>query len=100
LLGLVSYGPFVNDSENDNLSLKYLEHVERAVSILGIDNVGVSSDDMTFAKKLFDEDFGIMVFDYSEIKSELRELLSKKFNSEEIDKIMYKNTYNKLFGEV
>ena len=40
---------------------------------------------------------GDMVFDYNSINADLRELLSTKFSSEEIDKIMYRNIYNKLF---
>lgn len=93
LLGLVSYSEFVGDG---NLKELYLEHITKAVDMLGIDNVGVSSDDMNFAKALFDEDF-VMTFDYSSISKDLRELLSSKYNSEEIDKIMYKNIYERLF---
>ena len=99
LLGLVGFGPFVSDSENTDLSSKYLEHIERAVSILGIDNIGVSTDDMIFAKELFNEDFGKMVFDYKTVKADLEKLLSQKFTTKEIEKIMYKNVYDKLFKE-
>lgn len=99
LLGLVGFGPFVSDSENTDLSSKYLEHIERAISILGIDNVGVSTDDMIFAKVLFNEDFGKMVFSYKTVKADLEKLLSQRFTAEEIEKIMYKNVYDKLFKE-
>ena len=99
LLGLVAYGPFVSDTENDDLGIRYLEHIERAVSILGVDNVGVSTDDMVFAKELFNEDFGKMVFDYKTVKADLEKLLSQKFTTKEIEKIMYKNVYDKLFKE-
>ena len=98
LLGLVSYSEFVSD-DHDNLKETYLEQITHAVDILGIDNVGVSSDDMTFAKALFDEEY-LMTFDYKSINNDLRELLSTKYNLEEIDKIMYKNIYDKLFKEV
>ena len=97
LLGLVSYSEFVSD-DHDNLKETYLEHITHAIDILGIDNVGVSSDDMNFAKFFVNEDY-LMTFDYKNINYELRELLSEKFNEEEIDKIMYKNIYNKLFKE-
>ena len=100
LLGLVAYGGFTRD-EGDSTDLKelFLEHVSHAVSIMGIDSVGISTDDMTFSKELFLEDFGEMVFDYSNVKSDLEELLTKKFSSEEIEKILYLNSYNKLFKE-
>ena len=95
LLGLVSYSEFVSDT-CDNLEETYLENIIHAVDMLGIDNVGVSSDDMTFAHALFNEDY-LMTFDYKSINNDLRELLSTKYDSEEIDKIMYKNIYDKLF---
>ena len=99
LLGLVSYSGFVRD-DNDSEDLRdvYLKHINKAVDMLGIDNVCVSSDDMTFAKPLFDEEY-LMTFDYNNINNELRKLLSRKYNEEEIDKIMYKNIYNRLFKE-
>ncbi|MBQ6323986.1 MAG: membrane dipeptidase [Bacilli bacterium] len=97
LLGLVAYGPFVSDSEDDDLSSRYLEHIERAIAILGIDNIGVSTDDMVFARELFDEDFGKMVFSYHTVKEDLEKLLSQKFTKDEIERIMYRNVENKLF---
>lgn len=95
LLGLVSYSVFVRE-EGTSLDLEelYLRHIEEAVSIMGIDQVGVSSDDMTFATALFQENFGDMIFPYSEIKERLYKLLSKKFNEGEIHKILYQNIYN------
>ena len=53
---------------------------------------------MTFALDLFGEDFGDMVFPYSEIQSRLRKLFHKKFTDEEIEKILYQNVYQ-LFKE-
>ena len=100
-LGIVSYGLFTRDEGSlEDLKDVYLSHIERAVSILGVDHVCVSSDDMTFTKALFEEDFGEMVFDYSTIQKDLRELLLRKFTEEEVDKILYKNIYDKLFEEV
>ena len=95
IIGLVGYSVFVGDEGKE----KYLEHVIHAVDIMGIDNVGVSSDDMTFALDLFNEDFGPMTFKYDRIKDELTKLLSLKFQQEDVEKILYKNVYNKLFKE-
>ena len=100
LLGIVGYGMFTrNEEDSTDLKELFLEHVSHAVSIMGIDSVGISTDDMTFSKELFREDCGEMVFDYSKVNSSLKKLLSKKFNSDEIEKIMYLNSYNKLFKE-
>ena len=101
-LGLVAFDGFVQDNNHLNIDLKdlYLEHIKHAVEILGIDNVCVSSDDMVFCKKIFNEDYGKMIFDYNNINKDLRNLLSTYFSSEDVDKIMYKNIFNKLFEEV
>ena len=99
ILGVIAYGGFIQDENHKDIDLKklYLEHICHAVDILGIDNVSVSSDDMVFSKEMFNEDFGDMVFDYSSIDKDMRNLLSTKYSSEEIDKIMYRNIYDKLF---
>ena len=52
---------------------------------------------MTFDKDLFGLDFPPQVFDYTTIRADIENLLSKKFNKDEIEKIMFKNVYNKLF---
>ena len=54
---------------------------------------------MTFAWNLFQEDFGPMVFQYSSIQEDLRDLLRKEFKEDEIDKIMFQNVYERLFKE-
>ena len=98
-LGVVSFSTFVGDSTNqEELKEIYLEHISKAINILGIDKVCVSSDDMIFANKLFGDKF-LMIFDYNNINEELRKLLSKKYTDLEIDKIMYRNIYNRLFKE-
>ena len=53
---------------------------------------------MEFAKVLFEEDFGSMIFPYSEFQERLKKLLQKKFTKEEIDKILYQNVY-RVFKE-
>ena len=93
LMGIVSYSKFVGKENYKDL---YLEHIIHAVDILGIDNVGVASDDMIFAKELFGDEY-LMVFNFETINKDLRELLSRKYSNEEIDKIMYKNVYDRLF---
>ena len=99
VIGIVAYDGFVRDNKHKDIDLKelYLEHINHAVDILGIDRVCISTDDMVFCSELFNEDFGEMVFDYSSINIDLRDLLRTKYSSEEIDKIMFKNIYDRLF---
>ena len=97
-LGLVAYSVFVRDEDSkEDLESLYLKHIKHAVSILDVDHVSVSSDDMTFALRLFDEDFGPMVFPYENICLKLRSLLLTTFLEDEVHKIMYQNILNKLF---
>ena len=57
VVGLVSYGPFVSSSENrENLMRKYVEHLVHVRDLLGIDSVGVSTDDMKFGPALFGDE--------------------------------------------
>lgn len=98
ILGVVGYGNFVSN-DGSNFKEMYLEHIKRAVSIMGIDNVGVSTDDMIFASRIFGEEEEKMVFNYNTVKNELIELLKNDFSDLEIEKILYRNIYNKLFEE-
>ena len=102
IVGVVGYSEFVldNTASSEQLREAYLKNLLHIIDIMSIDNVGVSSDDMTFYDYFFSGFNGSMVFDYKNIKNELVELLSSKFNKEEIDKILYKNIYNKLWEEI
>ena len=98
VVGLVSYGPFVSSSENrEDLMRKYVEHLVHVRDLLGIDSVGVSTDDMKFGPALFGDEDDIQVFDYSQVGKQIKELLKDTFTQEEINKILYENSYNKLF---
>lgn len=99
VVGLVSYGPFVSSSENrEDLMRKYVEHLVHVRDLLGIDSVGVSTDDMKFGPALFGDEDDIQVFDYSQVGKQIKELLKDTFTQEEINKVLYENSYNKLFS--
>ena len=98
VVGLVSYGPFVSSSENrEDLMRKYVEHLVHVRDLLGIDSVGVSTDDMKFGPALFGDEDDIQIFDYSQVGKQIKELLKDTFTQEEINKVLYENSYNKLF---
>ena len=101
IMGLVSYSYFLTNKDEDinTLKIKYLTHVKKVVEILGIDNVGVSTDDMGYDEVLFGNPVKRIIFPYENLKEELIKLLEKDFSKEEIDKILYLNIKNKLFKE-
>ena len=99
IVGVVSYSGFVlsTNSNSEDLKNKYLEHINYIVSIMGKNNVGISTDDMDFCTYFFNEDVGPNAFNYSSIKNELNELLKNDYSEEEIKNILYNNIHNKLF---
>lgn len=99
IVGVVSYSAFVKDINASLEELKdmYLKHINHIVSIMGINNVGVSTDDMMFIRELFNDDHGKPVFNHETIKKDLTELLKEKYTKEEIEKLLYENVYNRLF---
>ncbi len=77
----------------------YLKHINHIVNIVGIDYVGVATDDMNFCKEVDPEYGELSIYNYDNINFELVKTLSKIYNKKEINKIMYqnmKNNYNKL----
>lgn len=99
IIGLVSYEAFVS---NEKVSLekqrkKYLEHIQYISRLLGVECVGISTDNMDFGPYFYDDSLSENLFDYSKIKRDLTELLKDAYNKEEIEKILYKNIEEKLF---
>lgn len=101
IMGLVSYSMFLTDKDEDinTLKQKYLKHIKTVVEILGIDSVGVSTDDMGYDNALFGNPVKKIIFPYKNIKNELKDLLSKSFSKKDIEKILELNIKNKLFKE-
>lgn len=102
VIGLVSYGPFVSSSENlEQLQEQYVEHILHVRDILGISCVGVSTDDMKFDPEFLGGEDDIQVFPYCQVKKSIRNLLEKRgLSSQDIDQILYQNSYNKIFRRV
>lgn len=98
IVGVVTYSGFVlsTNSSIEDLKNKYLEHFNYIVSIMGKDNVGISTDDMEFCTYFYNEEFGPNVFNFNNIKNELIELLSTNYSEDEINKFLYNNIHNKL----
>ena len=101
IMGLVSYSYFLTDKKEDITILKnkYLEHIKYVVNILGIDAIGVSTDDMEYDKELFNKDTEEIIFPYINLKKELETLLLNVYNEEEVKKILELNIKNKIFKE-
>ena len=102
VMGLVSYAMFLTDKDEEIevLKDKYLNHIKHVIDILGIDCVGISSDDMEYDSILLGNPVEKIIFPYKHLKREIYNLLIKEFTEEEVNKIMELNIKNKLFEEV
>ena len=102
VMGLVSYAMFLTDKDEEIevLKDKYLNHIKHVIDILGINCVGISSDDMEYDRILLGNPVENIIFPYKDLKKEIYNLLIKEFSIEEVNKIMELNIKNKLFEEV
>ena len=77
------------------LKERYVEHLKYVQRITGtVDAVCVSTDDMSFLElPSYSEG---PLFNYSNVNSELRELLKGYYSDEEVEKIVYGNAYSHL----
>jgi len=67
VIGLVSYSVFVGSEDVYDIKNEYLKHINHVVELVGIDCVGVSTDDMTFATYLYNDTLEREVFNYKNI---------------------------------
>ena len=89
-IGLVSYGPFINEKKFD-LEENYLNHIKYIENIIGIDNVMIATDNMDFATDMFGVEEDISLLNHKNIIKSLTNMLRNYYNSEEIDKIIKVN---------
>lgn len=98
--GFVYKDSFKNKTDNELVNDKYLSHIKHLENLFGgIDNICLSTDDMTFCGDK-DPDYNLCpIFNYSTIKNDLVTLLSKEYSKEDIDELLYGNA-NKLFDRI
>ena len=106
VVGLLSNRGFVykdslrNKTDNELVMAKYLEHIKYLENLFdGLDNICLSADDMTFCSDKDPEYKLCPIFNYSTIKNDLEKLLSKCYNKDEIDKLLYDNAM-RLFNRI
>ena len=100
MVGLFSNRGFVYKNslkdkiDNELVKQKYLEHIKYLEKLFGgIDNICLSTDDMTFCSDKDIEYAECPIFDYSRIRKDLKQTLNKEYDEEEIYKLMYGNAH-------
>ena len=98
--GFVYKDSFKNKTDNELVKDKYLSHIKHLENLFGgIDNICLSTDDMTFCGDKYPDYNLCPIFNYSSIKNDLLTLLSKEYSKEDIDKLLYGNAM-KLFNRI
>jgi len=103
LVGAFSNKNFVTKETNLNkekLKIEYLKHIIYISNIIGIDNVMLSTDDMSFCGDINPEFYETPIFDYSDIVNENKDMLLKYFSLEDSNKILYSNSYSKIINKL
>ena len=85
------------DSYISSLKDMYVKHIMHIEKLIGTSKIAVSTDDMGFCE--FDDYYkNTPIYNYETINDDLRQTLSKYYSSNDIDKILYNNAYNKLIN--
>lgn len=99
LVGVFSNKDFVTKKIGLNiekLKIEYIKHIIYISNIVGINNIMISTDDMSF----YDSRCKSPIFDYNTIVKDNEELLFKYFSLEDSEKILYKNCYDRIINKV
>lgn len=88
------------DNNKEKYQKEYIKHIKYIRRILGgVDNIAVSTDDMTFYKTTYYKYFN--VFKQENIRKQLETVLyQSQFNKEEVEKILYSNFNNKILEKL
>lgn len=103
LVGIFCNKHFVTKEYNlskDELNKLYLNHVIHISKIIGIDNVMISTDNLSFMVDIDPEYEDTIMFDYSNIEKEISNLLQTHFSISNTNKIMYDNAYEKVINKL
>lgn len=107
VIGIVAVKPFcINEEkfskENSKYQKAYIEHIEYVANLLGgVDNISVSTDDMTYYKTNKEYYKHFNVFKQEHMKEDLEKLLlCNGFDSKIIEKIFYKNFEEKILDRL
>lgn len=78
----------------------YLEHIQHVASIIGKDHVMIATDDMDFCKDVDPEYGEVQIYDYSSIANSIRTNLSRKYDIDTINQMMYQNAKEGVFEHI
>lgn len=106
LVGIFSNRNFIVKPERKDIATKkeqrkeYLNHIKHVVDIMGIDNVVLATDDMTFASTADPEYKEVPIYNYSTLAHNLTDDLRKYYTAEESKKLLYKTAEDRYYNRL
>lgn len=106
LVGIFSNRNFIVKPERKDIATKkeqrkeYLNHIKHVVDIMGIDNVVLATDDMTFASTADPEYKEVPIYNYSTLTHNLTDDLRKYYTAEESKKLLYKTAEDRYYNRL
>ena len=91
---------FKNIVSQREKEIKVLEHIRHVKSIVGDDNIMLSTDDMDFCKDVDSEYGEVAIYDYDKVASCVSLLLSEEYSYLDINKIMVDNAKKNIFNKL
>ena len=98
IVGVVSVKDFCTRYKDLDYEVAYINHIKYLKRLFGdVDNIAVATDDMSYYKIEPEKYQNMNVFKQEEIKNKIENLLlANNFSSQEIEKILNKNVYEKI----
>lgn len=98
IVGVVSVKDFCTRYKDLDYEVAYINHIKYLKRLFGdVDNIAVATDDMSYYKIEPEKYQNMNVFKQEEVKKKIENLLlANNFSSQEIEKILNKNVYEKI----
>ena len=102
IVGVVSIKDFCSRYNDMNYEIAYINQINYLRRLFGgVDNIAVSTDDMSYYKIEPEKYQNINIFKQEEVKTKIEQLLRKNhYSGIEIEQILYKNVNEKIINKL
>ena len=102
IVGIVSIKNFCSRFNDSNYELAYINHINYLRRLFGgVGNIAVSTDDMSYYKVNLEKYQNMNIFKQDKVKEKIKQLLTENgYSNIEIERILYKNAYEKIIEKL
>jgi len=100
LIGLTLAGNFVTKEKDQQTTEKFLDHIDRAVELVGVDNVSFGFDFMDYFTEEFPDSNLRDIKDVRDVHIIVNGMRKRGYQEEEISKICYDNFYRRYKSKI